>query len=214
MKKGPLTEKLALEEADMIVRHLGDRYSRVLTPSQTSKLNKYDVTGVGINLVISDSGEVKVGAVPPSDSDAAKLGIGFGDVVLSINGRESKGMTSFDALEAIQGDGGNVVMQLVPADGGSAREVVLRKTFTTRDPVSSHVIDAPDGTRVGYIKLIEFNAQCKRKVQDAVDALRVAGASKLVLDLRGNGGGVLDGALGIAGFFLDKPLVLHASYCP
>ena len=37
--------------------------------------------------------------------------------------------------------------------------------------------------------------------------LEKAGASRLIIDLRGNGGGVLDGALGIAGFFLDKPLV-------
>ena len=45
-------------------------------------------------------GTVKVGAVPPEASDAAQLGVSFGDIVLSINGRSSAGMTSFDALEA------------------------------------------------------------------------------------------------------------------
>jgi len=210
-KLGPLSEKDALEKSSQVVQQLGDRYSRVLTPTQAVKLSKYDVTGVGINLVIADSGEVKIGAVPPYGSDAAKMGVTFGDVVLSINGRSCVGMTSFDALEAIQGDGENVVMEIKPGEGGATREVTLRKTFFPRNPVSSRLVSADDGTRIGYIKLTEFNAQCKRKVSDAMAELEKAGASRLILDLRGNGGGVLDGALGIAGFFLDKPLVLFVT---
>lgn len=84
---GPLTEEQALEASTKLVRSLGDRYSRVLSPSQATKLGKYDVTGVGINLIIADDGKVKVGAVPPDGSDAAQLGVQFGDVVLAINGR-------------------------------------------------------------------------------------------------------------------------------
>ena len=51
---------------------------------------------------------------------------------------------------------------------------------------------------MGYIKLREFNARCKRRVGEALGALRAQGATRLVLDLRGNGGGVLDGAVGIS----------------
>ena len=172
----PLTDQQALDESERLVSSLGDRYSRVLTPEKATKLGKYDVTGVGLNLVISDSGAVKVGAVPPAESDAARLGVEFGDVVLSINGKPAEcmhhgsinmhmhtlymsavlsingkptecmphpdpqpylrpnphphphpnphphphpnpgkpteGMTSFDALEAIQGEGDTVEMDL------------------------------------------------------------------------------------------------------
>ena len=87
----PLTDAAALDAADRLVRGLGDRYSRVLTPSQAGKLNKYDVTGVGINIIIADSGEMQVGSVPPAGSDADKAGIGFGDRVLKINGRDTTG---------------------------------------------------------------------------------------------------------------------------
>ena len=86
-------------------------------------------------------------------------------VVLSINGRSCIGMTSFDALEAIQGDGDTVVMAVQSAGGGEKREVSLKKTFITRDPVSSRLVTADDGSKVGYIKLSEFNAQCKRRVR-------------------------------------------------
>lgn len=135
----PLSEQDALDEAAKLVKGLGDRYSRVLTPLQAAKLNKYDVTGVGINLVISDAGDVKIGAVPPEGSDAAKLGVTFGDVVVSINGKSCVGMTSFDALEAIQGEGLTVRMEIRPAAGGQPREVVLTKTFLTKNPVSKTV---------------------------------------------------------------------------
>ena len=208
---GPLTDEQALEASTKIVKSLGDRYTRLLTPTQAKKLGKYDVTGVGINLIISDDGLVKVGAVPPETSDAAQLGVAFGDVVLAINGRSTEGMTSFDALEAIQNDDPSVSMRLKPTAGGAERDVVLRKEFITRNPVQSRLVVSDDGTKTGYIKLSEFNAQCKRKVKEAITGLRRDGATRLVLDLRGNGGGVLDGALGIAGLFLERPLVLYVT---
>jgi len=210
-ERGPLGEKQALEVSTKLVRGLGDRFSRVLPPTQAEKLGKYDVTGVGINLVIADDGKVQVGAVPPADSDASQLGVAFGDVVLSINGHSAKGMTSFDALEAIQGDAEIVTLRLKPAAGGAERDVSLRKAFQTKNPVSFKLVKADDKTGTGYIKLSEFNAQCKRRVREAIAKLEGMGARRLVLDLRGNGGGVLDGALGIAGLFLERPLVLFVT---
>ena len=212
-QSGPLTESQALELSEKFVKSLGDRYSRVLTPLQAAKLGKYDVTGVGINLVIADNGEVKVGAVPPADSDAGRLGVTFGDVVTAINGKAAVGMTSFDALEAIQGDGDTVYMR-IKSDGGKGdeREVALKKSFLTKNPVTYRlVVDESTGKKTGYLKLSEFNAQCKRRVRSAVTDLESQGASGIILDLRGNGGGVLDGALGIAGLFVERPLVLYVT---
>lgn len=211
LEASDLTEQQALDESTRLVSSLGDRYTRVLAPEQASKLGKYDVTGVGINLVIADSGAVTVGAVPPADSDAAKLGVTFGDVVTAINGRAAEGMTSFDALEAIQSDGDSVSLTLKPAAGGLSREVVLKKAFQQRNPVTYHLVEGEGGLRVGYVKLNEFNAQCKRAMREALADMQLQGATRVILDLRGNGGGVLDGALGIAGLFLDKPLVLYVT---
>jgi carboxyl-terminal processing protease len=211
LEASDLTEQQALDESTRLVSSLGDRYTRVLAPEQASKLGKYDVTGVGINLVIADSGAVTVGAVPPADSDAAKLGVTFGDVVTAINGRAAEGMTSFDALEAIQSDGDSVSLTLKPAAGGQSREVVLKKAFQQRNPVTYHLVEGEGGLRVGYVKLNEFNAQCKRAMREALADMQLQGATRVILDLRGNGGGVLDGALGIAGLFLDKPLVLYVT---
>lgn len=207
-KMEPMDDKQALEEAEKLVSSLGDKYSRVLDPVNAAKLNKYDVTGVGLNLIISDNGDMKVGAKPAPDSEAARAGIQFGELVLSINSQPTKGMTSFDALEAIQGEGRTVEITVKAADA-EARQLTLTKAFVVKDPVKTRLVRTNDGKdAVGYIKLGEFNARCKKRVAEAIDELQAAGATKLVLDLRGNGGGVLDGALGISGYFIDKPLVL------
>jgi len=212
----PYTEDQALEAAKKLVSSLGDRYSRVLPPLQAAKLGKYDVTGVGINLIISDAGTMLVGAVPPEDSDAAREGVAFGDRVLSINGLSTAGMTSFDALEAIQTKGDVVRLRLIPAadvakgQETTAREVALRRAFVTKDPVRYRAVES-NGELHGYIQLTEFNARCKPRMKEALAALKAQGASSVVLDLRGNGGGVLDGAIGIAGMFVDQPLVLYVT---
>jgi len=77
--------------------------------------------------------------------------------------------------------------------------------------VRSRVVVGADGRKTGYIKLSEFSAEVKPRMREALAELQAAGASRLVLDLRGNGGGVLDGAIGIAGLFADHPLVLYVT---
>jgi carboxyl-terminal processing protease len=207
-----LSDEEALDESTKLVKSMGDKYSRVVRPAQVAKLNKYDVTGVGINFVLNDANAVTVGAVPPKDSDAGRLGVGFGDIITSINGKSTVGMTSFDCLEAVQSKDDVATMTLRSATNGEEREVTLRRAqgSATRNPVTYHLVEA-QGAKVGYIRLAEFNDQCKQRVSEAVSELEREGASRLVLDLRHNTGGALDGAVGIAGFFMDRPLVLYVT---
>ena len=79
------------------------------------------MTGVGLNLIIA-SGEMRVGAVPAPDTTAAAAGIRYGERVLRLNGQATAGMSSFDALEAIQGDGAvSVEVQAPGAEAGRSR---------------------------------------------------------------------------------------------
>ena len=133
----PMTDERAFDEAERLVGRLGDKYSRILGPTAAAKLNKFDVTGVGLNLVISDTGEMKVGSVPAPGTPAASVGIGFGDIVLSLNSRDTKGMTSFDALEAIQGVEGSKLVEVTIAKsaGAEPRKLVMTKTFEEKAPL-------------------------------------------------------------------------------
>ena len=99
----------------------------------------------------------------------------------------------------------------VQAPGAEARTLSLLKAYQVKNPLSKRLLTLDDGSRLGYLKLTEFNAQCNRRMRVALRELERDGAQKLVLDLRGNGGGVLDGALGIAGMLMERPLVLYVN---
>mmetsp|Transcript_49572 Transcript_49572/g.92879 ORF Transcript_49572/g.92879 Transcript_49572/m.92879 type:complete len:554 (-) Transcript_49572:5-1666(-) len=208
-KEYPITEERAIEKSNQLIGRLFNPGNRILSAEQWGEKNrKFDSTGVGLNLLLGDNKEIKVGTVPSADSDAAKSGIMIGDVVTSINGKSTDGMTEFDAVEAIQDDAKNVALQIKPASGGDARQVVLAKNFQAQNPVTYRLFDVSDG-KTGYVKLAEFNAPARRRVREAVTQLEAQGATRLVLDLRGNRGGELDSAIGIAGLFLDRPLVIR-----
>mmetsp|Transcript_95288 Transcript_95288/g.168772 ORF Transcript_95288/g.168772 Transcript_95288/m.168772 type:complete len:589 (-) Transcript_95288:31-1797(-) len=206
-EKGPLTEEEALRISAALVKQLPDPYSRVLTPEKAKKMDQFDVTGVGINMQVAKNGEVLVGSEPSADSEASRMGVKFRDRVIMINGKSTRGMTSFDILDTIQASGNTVPLKLKTAKGGYERSVTLRKTFAVSNPVKYKLFE--DGAnKIGYMKLSLFDAQGQERLRRAVSDLEASGASRLVLDLRGNSGGVLNGALGIAGFFMDRPLVL------
>lgn len=91
-------------------------------------------------------------------------------------------------------------------DGRSRR---FRPAFPSRPGGVS--VQAPPGGQVGYIRLSEFNSECKARVADALREMNSRQVSRIVLDMRSNGGGVLDAAIGIAGLFSEKPLVLFVT---
>ena len=166
----PMTDERAFDEAERLVGRLGDKYSRILGPTAAAKLNKFDVTGVGLNLIIAESGEMRVGAVPAPDTTAAAAGIRYGERVLRLNGQATAGMSSFDALEAIQGDGDRVEVE-VQAPGAEARTLSLLKAYQVKNPLSKRLLTLDDGSRLGYLKLTEFNAQCNRRMRVALREL-------------------------------------------
>jgi C-terminal processing protease CtpA/Prc len=92
-------------------------------------------------------------------------------------------------------------------------QVELERRISVTNPVSSSVIPAKNGHKVGYMKMTEFNAACKRGVFEAVKQLQSEGVDDFVLDLRGNLGGVLDGALQVTRRHVTYRYVTSRSHC-
>ncbi|KAG8464297.1 hypothetical protein KFE25_003360 [Diacronema lutheri] len=193
---------------------LGDKYSRALSPREAAALAKYDVTGINVNVMRRPSdGALIVSSVPPKGSESERAGVRFGDTVLGINGVSMAGKSPFDALEVIQSKADDTVtidLRRAAADGapvGGEYTVSLQRSFTASDAVRSrlvHVGSGADAMDVGYVQLSEFNSVGKRQVGQTLRSLAERGADGYVLDLRGNRGGVLEGALGIGGFFMGR----------
>jgi len=192
------------KDINAALKKLGDRYTRFVKPADFAKLTKYDVTGVGV-LIVEKNGQLFVGAPPLAGSTASEADVKKGDRILAIDGVSMREKTSFEGAEQLQA-GGAVGSKVTITLQRNERtfDVALERRISVANPVSSSVITAKDGRRVGYMKMTEFNAACKRGVFNAVRELKQENVDDYVLDLRGNLGGVLDGALQIAALFLEQ----------
>lgn len=155
--------------------------------------------GVGIQMDVRDSGITVVATL--RGTPAEQVGILSGDRIIEIDGKSTLGLTPDEALKTLRGPAGSNVRVLVER---SPLTTPLQFTITRRDisvnPVQ-HALLLPDG--VGYVDLTVFSADAAVDLGNAIDSLRAKGAHSLVLDLRGDPGGLLDQGIGVADLFLD-----------
>jgi carboxyl-terminal processing protease len=134
---------------------------------------------------------------------ADKAGLKAGDRVLSINGKSTKGRSIDEISEVLQGQPGSKVSLKVQRPGNSEAfevEVMREKVKLENIPYSGFVADG-----IGYVKLDGFTQNAATEVQTAITDLKKGGTLRgLILDLRGNGGGLLLEAVKICNLFVDK----------
>ena len=181
---------------------LHDPHSMFLDQRRLSRLDESTsghYAGVGIQMDLRDSGITVVATLHGTPAEQA--GISSGDRIVEIDGKSARGLTQEEALKNLRGPAGSTVSVVVERPGVTSP---LTFSLTRRDiqinPVQ-HALMLPDG--VGYVDLTVFSSEAATDLAHAIDSLRTAGARSLVLDLRGNPGGLLDQGIGVADLFLD-----------
>lgn len=202
-----------------MVQSLGDRYSRVLSVDQYSAIQKYDLIGVGATLMPNADKQIMVGAPPIPGSAAARAGLQVGDIIQAVNGQSTDGRTAFDIIDQIAEDPSaktiTLTIRKVRGDNvtpaSQAVDVTLDRQFLTiKDPVKYQITEKrSDGTKVGWIRIAEFNALVKPRLENALQDLVAQGANAFVLDLRGNGGGAFQSAVEISSLFVNKQVATY-----
>lgn len=168
-------------------------------------LRRFDVSGVGLLFTADTAGNLTVATTPARGTPAATAGVARGDVLVAVDGESVAGESAFQVSQLMQGKEGSE-MELEFRDRGTVR---LKRHFVEgKGEMRGKVMETEEG-KMGYIRLGEFRASAREEVGDWVDRLVRKGAEWIVLDLRGNSGGVFEGALEIAGLFegADVPVV-------
>jgi len=202
-----------------MVKSLGDKYSRVLDKKQYAAIQKFDLIGVGVTLMPNESKQIIVGAPPVGGSASDIAGLKVGDFVTAVNGVPTQGKSAFDIIDQIS-DNPNAptVRMTIRSQGpddiageGTLREVTMERTFQqVKDPIQFKISETrPDGTKVGLIKIAEFNSLVKARLEDAFKELQRQGANAFVLDLRGNPGGAFQSAVEISSLFVDNRVATY-----
>ncbi|MEO8588829.1 MAG: S41 family peptidase [Flavobacteriales bacterium] len=157
----------------------------------------------GIGALIKRKGDGVAVSEPYEGYPAMKAGIWAGDEIVEVDGRVVKGMNTDEVSKLLKGQAGSEVKLVTRRNGGDAvTYTLMREEIKIPDVPYKGMID-PVGM-VGYVKLNSFTQTASQEVRDAVKELKEQGARKIVLDLRGNGGGLLREAVNIVNLFVPK----------
>lgn len=183
---------------------LGDRYTRFLDPDQNKQMqedNRGDFEGIGAKLEMKES-QVRI-AQPLEDSPAKAAGIRKGDVIVKVDGKPTQGLELEDVVKMIRGPRGtSVTLTIKRIDAADTFEVTIVRKVITSPIVEWRVED--ESSKIGYIQLSQFNEKSDLLFDKALTDLESKGMRGLILDLRGNPGGLLDVAIEIGSRLIDK----------
>jgi carboxyl-terminal processing protease len=186
-------------------RRHGDRFSDYFSPESLASFNEQiegHFSGIGLSVVPAKRG-LTVARVFPR-SPAAAGGIKAGEVIVSVDGESIAGLDSTDATAKIKGpEGTEVTVGVLDPKGGKTRNLALTRAEVTLPNVSSQVEEV-DGRKLGYVRMLSFSEGVHSQLAKAIERVESEGAEGIVLDLRGNPGGLLDEAVASASLFLPE----------
>ena len=166
---------------------------------------RFQTTGKygGIGASIRKAGDYVVVAEPYENYPANKAGLKAGDVITEIDGRSIKNKSTDDVSKILKGQPGTEVKLTVKRYGKDNTEVVTFKREEVK--VKSVPYSGMLSNGIAYVRLTQFTDQCGREVEDALRNLKASNEIKgVVLDLRGNPGGLLNEAVNVSNIFIDK----------
>jgi carboxyl-terminal processing protease len=163
--------------------------------------------GIGAYITKAEDGTIFLDPMPDLPADQA--GVQKGDVVLQVDDtRVTPEMTADEVVALVRGEVGTVV-RLVLQRAGQPEPITveIKREEIPAASVEWRMLDGTDGT--GYVRIAVFSGRTDRELEEAIRELRSQGMSRLILDLRGNGGGLLDAAIDVASEFLRDGVVAY-----
>jgi carboxyl-terminal processing protease len=154
------------------------------------------IVGIGVEIAPHDGGMRIVRALP--SSPAAEAGLKAGDLIESIDGREMSGATLQDAVSLIAGPAGSRLTLRVRRDARVAQITLVRREVDLHSVSEATILDQ----NVGYIKLEKFAETSSEEFDGALIDLNRRGMRSLIVDLRGNPGGLLTTAIELSSKFI------------
>ena len=166
---------------------------------------RFQTTGKygGIGAIIRKAEDHIVIAEPYQNYPADKAGLKAGDVLLEVDGKSTQGKNVEDVSKILKGTPGTSVTVLVqrPGDKNTFTKSLVREEVKVSSVPYHGILD----NNVGYIRLTQFTENCGREVQDALKDLQSKGQlNGVILDLRNNGGGLLNESVNVSNIFIDK----------
>ena len=212
LSKNYSSREVAYNALRNALKQLNDPYTRFLDPKEFQALNSNDIngelTGIGLQLEAApqNNGFRVIKAI--ANSPALRAGIQPGDIVLAIDGHQTRGLSVDQVTNLIRGAENTQVNIQLSRSQQSPYTITL-----TRQRIQIPLVDAAlrqqGNQRIGYIRLDEFSGHAAEQMQQAIATLTRQHADRFVLDLRGNPGGLLDEETAIARMWLNQGKIVR-----
>jgi carboxyl-terminal processing protease len=199
-------------EYDGIVRSLKDRFSHYFTPEETKEFNRAvndpQFEGIGVSVAEDDRG-LRIVQVYDG-SPAAEAGLLKDDLITGVAGKSIAGEPSDVSTAKIKGKAGTEVRLTIVTPSRTTnkeREVTIERAKVDIPAVDAQMIER-DGRKVAHVQLFSFTNGAHGEMREAIDKLLKQGAKGVVLDLRGNGGGLLQEGILVSSTFIEDGLIV------
>ncbi|OGH97095.1 MAG: hypothetical protein A2104_05730 [Candidatus Melainabacteria bacterium GWF2_32_7] len=188
---------------ESMVESLNDPYTRFLTPDEFTEQDRSidaKLFGIGVHIADIKGNAVIVNVI--EDTPAAKSGLKAGDRILKVNGKSTKGLPLKDIADAVRGKVGTKVVLLILRDKKQLTKAILRQEIKIK-AVKYKMLD----NKYAYIKISTFiSTDTAYEVAEALKATEKA--KGIIIDLRGNHGGLLPNAIMISNMFIKKGTIV------
>ena len=187
-----------------IIETLDDPYTTYLTPEEF-KISQSSISGEfdGIGAVVGERDGNLVIVYPFTDSPAEKAGIRSGDTINAINGEPATGMNVDLAVSKIRGPKGTTVVLTILHEGENEPVVIT----VTRNKIEINSVNYEMRGDIAYINILQFTERTEQEFAPVIRQLKDANAKGIILDLRGNPGGLLDIVIDIASHFIPEGVI-------
>jgi len=183
-----------------MVAALDDPYTEFMDPQETIDFNESlnsELEGIGAEMTVRDQLLTVVSVI--KGSPAEKQGIMPDDVILKIDGQVAANLSLTDAIDKIRGKKGtSVTLTVIRKDKREPFEVKITRDTITVASVESEEVDPG----IWHVSINQFSDDTKQEFNRQLNAIKLKNPKGMILDLRFNGGGYLDGAVDILSAFI------------
>ena len=200
-------DEAKLEESALkgYVDGLDDEYTEYLTKSEMESL-MININGnyVGIGIYMAkDKNDNVIVLTPIPDSPAEEEGIKTGDIITKVNGEDCSKMDLDVVASKVKGEAGTTVELEILRDKETFTKTITRREIVLKDMDSKMLDD-----RIGYIQIMSFDTDCADEFKQKLEELKSQGMKSLIIDVRDNGGGVVEEVIKIADYLTKKDSIL------
>lgn len=197
----PEEEKLIESAIKGYVNGLGDEYTEYLTKNEyeelmTNVIGNY--VGIGVYMSQDRDGNVVI-LIPIEGSPAEEVGLKTGDIITKVDGEECINMDLNIVANKVKGEEGTKVTLEILRDNKTFTVDIERRTVEI-NPIKAQVLE----NNIGYIQILSFDENCSKEFEEKLNELLQKNIKSLIIDVRDNGGGIVQEATNIADLFLDK----------